>query len=264
MTQEQPFWAAARLTLALTQREIDQRYRGTFGGLGWYVFNNLAMLAIYTVVFGLVFKVRWPDAGNSPTDFALRLFVGLIVFNVVLEVVSRAPSLIVANPNYVKKVVFPLSALPVVTMGAALFNAFVAYLVLVGAMLAAGHWPTIHTLFAPLVIIALLPGLLGVAWALSALGVYVRDVGQIVPLITTGLLFMSPVFFPQNLLPEWVRPIVAANPLSAPINAARALALDGQIPDLWPLAAQFGIGLFVAVLGYLWFRASRPGFADVL
>lgn len=254
----------AALTLSLIQREVDSRYRGTFGGLAWYVFNNLAMLALYTVIFGLALKVRWPNTGDNPGDFALRLFTGLIVFNVMLEVLTRAPSLVVSNPNYVKKLVFPLEVLPIVALGAALFNAGIAFLVLLAGMVALGHPITPLVLAAPLVIAAMTPWLLGAAWALAALGVYVRDIGQVIPLLTTALLFISPVFFPPSALPAALHPIVALNPITAPVEAARALVLDATWPDAAPLLVHFVLGLGLAGLGYFWFRLTKRGFADVL
>jgi len=259
-----PLWAHIPIARELIKREVQARYRGTFGGVIWYILNNLAILAIYTVVFSLVLKVRWPGGEAGVGGFALRLFAGLIVFNLAAETINRAPQLIIQNPNYVKKIVFPLEILPVVLIGASLTNALVAFAVLIGAILALGgamHW-TIA--LAPLVVVALLPWLLGVSWFLASFGVYVRDIGQLVPLVTTAMMFLSPIFYPPSALPERLRRIVIFNPLSAPINAARDLVIDGVMPNPAPLLVLFALGALVAWLGLKWFRLTQRGFADVL
>jgi lipopolysaccharide transport system permease protein len=259
-----PIWRNHSIIRSLIRREIESRFRGTFGGVLWYVFNNLAILALYTLVFGIVFDVRWPGSVPTTGDFALRLFVGLILFNLVAEALNRAPTLILSNPNFVKKIVFPLEVMPLVSVGAALYNTGIAFLVLVAAILVLGHPLNWTILLAPLALVAVLPWLLGVCWMLASLGVYVRDIGQVMPLITTALLFLSPVFFPISALPPPVQSIVMFNPLTAPINAARDLILNGIVPDPVPLLVSLAIGLVLAWLGLKWFKLTKRGFADVL
>jgi lipopolysaccharide transport system permease protein len=257
-------WSHRGIIRGLVRREVDARFRGTVGGVAWYVLNNLALLALYTLVFGVVFDLRWPGARTGTGDFALRLFVGLIVFNMVSENLGRAPTLVVANANYVKKIVFPLEVLPVVSLGATLYNAGIAFVVLIAAMLLLGspfHWTI---LLAPLVLLAVLPWLLGLCWILASLGVFVRDIGQVVPLATTALLFLSPVFFPLQSLSPLLQAVVMLNPISAPIEAARDLILLGRLPPLLPLAALTAGGLLLAALGLKWFRLTKRSFADVL
>jgi lipopolysaccharide transport system permease protein len=263
-TAPRSLWGHRDIIRSLMRREIDARFRGTFGGVAWYVLNNLALLALYTLVFGIVFDVRWPGARGGTGDFALRLFVGLILFNLVSENLVRAPTLIVGNANYVKKIVFPLEVLPIVAVGATLFNAAIAFAVLLTVMLLLGHpfHPTI--LLAPLVLVAVLPWLLGASWILASLGVFVRDIGQVLPLVSTALLFLSPVFFPRDALPPLLQVAMLLNPLSAPIEAARDLVLAGRLPPLLPLVALTAGGLVLAAIGLKWFRLSKRGFADVL
>jgi|LNFM01.1.fsa_nt_gb lipopolysaccharide transport system permease protein len=257
------------LIRSLIRREIELKYQGSALGLGWYVLSNLATLAIYTVAFGAILNVRWPGRSLAAGEgglggFAVMIFSGLIAFNLVAECLNRAPTLLVANPNYVKKVVFPLEILPIVTLGAALFNAAIAFLVLLAMCFLTGIWPAMTAIAAPLTILPLIPILLGISWFLASLGVYLRDISQIVPLLTTVLLFLGPVFFPLSSIPDSVRPFALMNPVTLPIEEMRKALFLGIWPDAILLSFQFAIGLVIAWLGYMWFQQTRRGFADVL
>ena len=192
------------------------------------------------------------------------LFAGLIVHGIFAEVANRAPNLMLGNVNFVKRVVFPLEILPVVAAGAALFHAAVSLAVLLGAVfVATGSIPWTALLF-PLVLVPLLMLTLGVAWVLASLGVFMRDVGQVVGLLTTVLLFLSPVFFPITAVPESFRPWMQVNPLTFAIEQSRALLIFGELPawqDWLVYTAATGV---VAWAGYAWFQKTRKGFADVL
>ncbi|MBC5785488.1 ABC transporter permease [Ramlibacter sp. USB13] len=251
----------------MVKREVVGRYRGSVMGLLWSLLTPLLMLVVYTFVFSVVLKARWsggPAAGDGHGQFAILLFSGLIVHGLFAEVVNRAPTLVIGNANYVKRVVFPLEVLPVITAGAALFHAAVSFLVLLGGVLVATGSIPWTAIFFPLVVAPLLLLTLGVAWFLASLGVYMRDVGQVVGLLTTVLLFLSPVFFPISAVPEAFRPWMHVNPLTFVIEQARAVMVFGQRPDLqgWAL---YSVGACVfAWIGYAWFQKTRKGFADVL
>lgn len=257
------------LILSLIRREITGRYRGSVLGLLWSLLNPLFMLAVYTFVFGVVMKSRWtmPDqqsATHSTGEFAVVLFCGLIVFQFFAEVVSLAPGLIVANANYVKKIVFPIQILPVVSAGAALFHAVVSLLVLlVFAYVVFGHVPP-TVLLAPLVFAPLIVMVLGIAWLLASIGVYFRDMSQIVAPLVTATMFLSPVFFQRTSLPAWLQPWLSLNPLAIPVESFRDVVIFGALPDLVSLGYYSGTAVVVAVLGFQFFQKTRRGFADVL
>jgi lipopolysaccharide transport system permease protein len=188
----------------------------------------------------------------------------LIVHGIFAEVTNRAPSLMLGNVNFVKRVVFPLEILPVVAAGAALFHAAVSLAVLLGAVfVATGSVPWTALLF-PLVLVPLLMLTLGVAWVLASLGVFMRDVGQVVGLLTTVLLFLSPVFFPITAVPESFRPWMQINPLTFAIEQSRALLIFGELPSLQDWLVYTAATGVVAWVGYVWFQKTRKGFADVL
>lgn len=234
-------------------------------GIAWSFFNPLIMLAVYTFVFSVVFKSRWGAGVEADKgSFAILLFTGMIIHGMFSECVNRAPSLVVSNVNYVKKVQFPLEALPWISLGAALFHSAISLIVLLvvqfvltGSLLWTG-------IFIPVVITPLVLFTMGIAWFLAALGVYVRDVAQTVGIITSVLLFLSPVFYPISVLPEKYRLLMLLNPLTYIIEESRQILVYGAIPDWSKWMISTAIGLAVSMLGFWWFQKTRKGFADVL
>ena len=258
-------WIYRQLIWQLVKREVLSRYRGSVIGIAWSLLNPLLMLVVYTFVFSQVLKTRWPgNKEESIIEFAVMLFTGLIVYNLFAECINRAPALILSNANYVKKVVFPLEVLPWVVMGSAAFNALTTTSVLlVGVLLFKGAIP-VTALLMPLVVAPLVLTTIGCTLFLSAVGVFYRDLGQGIGLLTTILLFMSPVFYPASALPQAYQPWVALNPLAYVIEDARKVLVKGQGIEWEWWAVQLVSGYAIAAFGYWWFQKTRKGFADVL
>lgn len=258
------FWRNRELAYSLAKREVLGKYRGSMMGVFWSFLTPLMMLAVYTFVFSVVFKAKWSVQSDSKTEFALVLFAGLIVFNLFSECVNRAPSLILSNANYVKKVVFPLEVLPWVSMGAALFHMAVSL----------GVWLMFHIFFFgiphasvilfPVVILPLVLFTVGVSWVLASLGVYLRDVSQLTSILTTVLLFLSPIFYPISSLPATYKSLLMLNPLTPMIEQTRNVLFFGNGIDIFPIVASFLFASFVCWLGFYWFQKTRKGFADVI
>lgn len=247
-------------------REISARFRGSLLGAVWFIAHPVLMLAIYTFVFSVVFNARWQSAETSDVqgDFALALFAGLIVFNLFAECLNKAPGLILSNISYVKKVVFPLEVLPWVTLFSALVQTFASLCVWVLFYLFLFGVPKAGVVMFPIVMLPLCLTALGQMWLLSGLSVYLRDVSQVVGVLTTALLFMSPIFYPVSALPDFMRAIMQFNPLTVPVEQARAVLMwDGELDWL-----QWGTSLAVAFVGawvcFAFFQKVRRGFADVL
>lgn len=255
-----------QLILQMTKREVVGRYKGSAMGLAWSFFNPVFMLTVYTFVFSEIFKARWSGVGGdeSKTQFAMVLFVGMIVLSLFSEVLNRAPGLILSNVNYVKKVIFPIEILPVVAMGAALFHGFISLSVLLVAFVIFNgflHWTVV---FIPIVLLPLIILSLGLAWILASLGVFLRDVGQTIGIVTTVLMFLSPVFYPITAVPEDFRPYIMANPLTFIIEQAREVLIWGHMPDWQGLGIYIVAAILFAWMGFAWFQKTRKGFADVL
>lgn len=257
-------WRNRTLIAMLTKRDALGRYRGSALGIAWSFFNPLLMLTVYTFVFSGVFKARWSGGVGSTTEYTLVLFAGLLVFTLFAECLNRAPSLILGNVNYVKKVAFPLEILPWVAFGAALFHMIITlcvwllfYVVLFGA-------PHATVVLVPVVLAPLALTVVGLMWFLAALGVFLRDVGQIVGIGTAALMFLSPIFYPLTALPENIRPFLYFNPLTLAVEQVRDVLMWGRLPD-WSAFGLFMIcGLIIACVGFAFFQKTRKGFADVL
>lgn len=265
-TLAQSLWRHRQLIVQMTRRDVIGRYKGSIMGLAWSFFNPVFMLVVYTFVFSAIFKSRWGGVGgdDSKTQFAVVLFVGMIVHGLFAEVLNRAPSLILSNVNYVKKVVFPLEILPVITLCATLFHSLINLGVLLAAFALFNgylHWTAI---LIPLVLLPLVILTTGLAWMLASLGVFLRDVGQTIGLITTVLMFLSPVFYPVTAVPERFRPFIMANPLTFIIEQAREVLIWGHLPNWLGLSGYTAVAIVIAWGGYAMFQKTRKGFADVL
>jgi lipopolysaccharide transport system permease protein len=258
-------WRNRQLIAQMTKREVVGRYRGSVLGIAWSFFNPLLMLTIYTFVFSVVFKSRWGvNTDETKTQFAIVLFVGMIVHGLFAEVINRAPALITSNVNFVKKVVFPLDILPSIAIGAALFHSLVSLGVLMVAFVLFNGYLNWTAIFIPLVLLPLIILTLGFAWMLASLGVFLRDLGQTTGIITMIMLFFSPIFYPVTALPVKLRPWIMVNPLSFIIEQAREVLIWGHLPDWVGLGIYSLVALGVAWAGYAWFQKTRKGFADVL
>jgi len=252
------------LILQMTHREIVGRYKGSVFGLLWSFLNPMIMLAVYTFVFSVVFKAKWGVAQNNKFEFAVILFCGLIVYNLFAECLLRAPTTVINNVMYVKKVVFPLEIFSWINILSALFHGLASFVILIIAYVviyADIHWTII---FFPVVLLPFLFLIAGFSWALASLGVFIRDIGQAIGIIMSLMMFMSPIFYPITALPEKVQLILRLNPLTFIIEQSRKVVLWGEFPDWGHLSIYFAASLFIAWGGFFWFQKTRKGFADVL
>ena len=252
------------LIFVLIRREVAGCYKGSMLGILWSFFTPVFMLVVYTFVFSVVFKARWSGGGESKSEFALVLFAGLLVFNLFSECMNRAPGLVLANTNYVKKIIFPLETLPLVSLGAALFHMAISvlawlifYVVLFGP-------PPITALLLPLVLFPMVLLTLGLSWFLASISVYLRDIGQFIGIIVTAMLFLSPIFYPRSTLPHSYQAALQANPLTLPVEMVRDVLFWGRPPQWDQLATYSAIAVLVACAGFAWFQRTRKGFADVI
>jgi lipopolysaccharide transport system permease protein len=257
-------WRQRELIYRLTRREIEARYRGSILGVVWLFLMPLLMLGVYTFVFKGIFKTRW-EGTDSP--FFLILFSGLILLNIFSECLGRAPGLVLGNVAYIKRVVFPLDILAFVILAAALFDAvvslavlFVIYVLLLGLPPASALWLPVVTM--PLILLTL-----GLVWFVAALGVYLRDLRQVVAVVLTALPFMCPLFFPFTVFSHfsaWVARAIKLNPLTIPLIELRQILFFNQTPDWIEWTGYALVAWLVAYLGLAWFRYAQRGFADVV
>lgn len=252
------------LLFQLTKREIATRYKGSHLGLIWFIAQPLLMLVVYTFVFSVVFKARWGATEASNLEYSLILFSGITTYNLFSDIISRAPNLITSNTNYVKKVVFPLELLPVVTLLSSLFFSAISYIILlvfIFIMNGSLNWTTVML---PIIILPLCFLSLGLSWIISSLGVFFRDISHLVGVLLTALMFLSPVFYPVTSVPENMRFIYSFNPLSYVIEEVRNILLVGTFPDIGQIMLGLLISIIILIIGYRWFVKTKRGFSDVL
>jgi lipopolysaccharide transport system permease protein len=262
-----PYRALVRhfsLIVQMARRDVASRYRGSFMGLFWSFFNPLLMLAIYTFVFGVIFKSRWSEHVTSHVAFAIILFAGLKVSTLYSECAVRATTLIVDNTNFVKKVVFPLETLSWSVLGAALFHLMISTVaLLVIELIAVGHIPWTVALF-PFVIAAFMPFVAGTIWLLASFGVFLRDLKQAIAIITTALMFLAPILYPMSMIPGQYRILLYLNPLTVIAMASQNVLFLG-IPPRWDHLGLYAIlSCLFAWVAFVWFERTRKGFADVI
>ena len=248
----------------MAKRDVASRYRGSFMGLFWSFFNPLLMLAIYTFVFGVIFKARWNMHVTSHIAFAIILFAGLNVSMMFTECANRASTLIVDNTNFVKKVVFPLETLSWSVLGAALFHLLIATVALLAIELIATHHLPWTVLLFPIVIAVFLPFMAGTIWLLASLGVFFRDLKQAIAIVTTAMMFLAPIMYPMSMIPDQYRILLYLNPLTVIAMASQNVLFLGELPRWDHLALYFVVSCLFAWLAFAWFEKTRKGFADVV
>lgn len=249
------------LGFALTRRDIEQRYRGTALGFVWPFAYAALLLGVFSLVFSVILRVRWEGAlGNS----ALMIFAGLVPFLFIAEVLTRSSVCVIAVPNFVKKVRFPLALLPLSLVGSALVIAAINALILCVAVLATSGSLPWRALLIPVVFVPMILFAIGLSMFFGALGVFFRDLAQVMPLIAQVLMYLAPVAYPRTIVPERFGRYIDMNPLTWFVETIRALLFGGMLPPFSQWALQTLMWLGFAALGYAFFHRTRRMFADLL
>jgi len=252
------------LIVQMARRDVDKRYRGSFAGLFWTFFNPLLMLVIYTFVFGVIFKARWNAQVTGHFQFAIVLFAGLNINTLFTECANRATTLIEENTNYVKRVVFPLETLSWSVIGAALFHLLVSTLALLVLSLIVNHAIPWTVVLFPIVVACFMPFVAGTVWLLASLGVFFRDLRQLMAIITSALMFLAPILYPMTQIPAQYRYLLYLNPLTVIAEASQNVLLWGKPPVWTHLGSYLLVSLLFAWLAFAWFEQTKKGFADVI
>ncbi|WP_395517395.1 ABC transporter permease [Pseudorhizobium flavum] len=251
------------LLYQLIRRDISSRYQGTLIGIGWSLMLPLLTLGVYALVFGFILQPRWPNV-SDPAMFTVLLFSGLLVFNFFSECISRSASVIVSNPSYVKKVVFPVELLVIVPAGTGVFHMLLgisAWVILVMMLGGSVYWTL---LLFPFVLLPLAVMCVGISYFTSAVGVYVRDIGQVIAVAVQLLMYLGPVIYPREVLPQSLQTLMVLNPITIPVEQFRKVMNYGEAPDIGALTAYFVAACVIAWAGRRFFDKTRHGFADVI
>ncbi len=262
-----PYRALVRhfaLIVQISRRDVAKRYRGSFAGLFWSFFNPLLMLFIYTFVFGVIFKARWNAQVIGHFQYAIVLFAGLNISTMFSECANKATTLIEENTSYVKRVVFPLETLSWSTLGAALFHLLISTVALLVLLLVVNHGIPWTVVFFPIVVLCYMPFIAGTVWLLGSLGVFFRDIKQLVSIIASAMMFLAPILYPMSMIPGRFRILLYANPLTVPAMASQKVLYMGQPPRWDHLGLYLLVSSMFAWAAFAWFQQTRKGFADVI
>ncbi len=256
-------WQNKRLIQSMVRRDILARYRGSVGGSLWAILNPLLLMALYFFVFGFVFKAKF-EGDTSRSGYALYFLAGMLPWMAFAEAVGRAPSIVIEHRNFVKKLVFPLETLPMNLAISGAVTEIIGLVVFLVLLLITRHAIPWTVIWLPVLLIPQLLLTVGLAWFLAALGVFVRDLGQIIGFILTLWLYLTPIFYPESGVPAMAAKVLSVNPMWALVRAYRAIFLEGHAPDPWSLIALWIAAIVIAVGGYAWFHRLRRSFADLM
>jgi len=252
-----------RLIRSMARRDILARYRGSFGDVFWTILNPLLLMATYFFVFGVVLRTRF-GADRSSTGFALYFLAGMLPWLAFAEPLGRAPHVILEHRNFVKKLIFPLDTLPVNQVVAGLISELFAALVFIAALVVIRRTIPVSVLWLPVLLVPQLLFTLGACWFLSSLGVFVRDLGQIMGFLLTLWFFLTPICYPETSLPANALTILGKNPLFVLVRGYRAIFLEDHPPEALPLLKLWAVALAIFLLGHAWFTKLRKNFADII
>lgn len=254
-----------RLVGRLVGRELESRFKGSLLGAAWFVLLPLILLLVYTFVFGVVFKTRWPQQiEGSGAVVSLYLFSGMLIFAIFSESVSRSPTLITENAAYVKKVVFPLEILPWIVLLSSILTFAISMIVFFALYFFLAGPPPVTALLLPIILFPYALITIGISWFLASISVFIRDMRHAIGLIVTIIMFSGPVFYPISAISEQYRWMMYLNPISLPLEMSKEVLFVGIVPALWPWLAYSAISIIVASLGYSWFMKTKKAFADVI
>ncbi len=244
-------------------RDIRARYIGSFLGVFWSIIHPLTQLLIYYFIFSVILKIRLgPEYGG--TDFAIWLVAGLLLWIFFAEVVSGSPGAVLGQSSLITKMVFPSEILPFAHLMAAMFNHLIGIVIFIGFLVISGHSLSLNILLIFPVLFATGLFALGIAWALSALNVFLRDIGQIIGVFVNIWFFLTPIMYPLHLIPESLQKLYNLNPMLHAVEAYRVALLGKANLDLEGLTYLLIVGLVTFAVGGLIFKKLKPAFADVL
>ena len=251
------------LILELTKKEFYERYKGTFGGIIWSFIQPLFLLTIYTIAFGIILKAKWSFATNT-SDYALMIFAGLLIFNGFAEVMNKSAIIIKANPNFVKKILFPIEILSIVIVLCAFINIFISIIIWIFVFYFFYGYIHITVLYIPFIMIIFVPLLIGLSWIISSVGLIIKDMPHIIGILNHSLLFLTPIFYSLDVAPSIIHNVLIFNPLTFIIETLRSVLYYGILPQHKSLLIYFFISIVFSTFSFYIFKKIRPRFSDLL
>lgn len=253
-----------QLTWEMTRREIADRYTGQAFGALWAIGHPLFLIAIYLFVFVVVFRIKIGGTVEMPLDYSTYLLSGLIPWLAFNEAMNKSTTAIVSHANLVKQIVFPIEILPVKGVLAAFLGQIVMTSILLAYVLATHRGLFWTHLLLPVLFVAQIAAMIGVCYILSAIGVYFRDLKEIVQLFGIVGVFILPVFYLPEQVPGLFRPILYVNPFSYMAWCYQDALYFGRFehPWAWGVFGAFAIATFT--VGFRLFKRLSRMFGNVL
>ncbi|MFP1786002.1 ABC transporter permease [Lonsdalea quercina] len=252
------------LLFHLTRRDIIGKFKGSYAGFIWTFLNPLLLLVVYTFVFSVIMKAKWGLQNEGNLDFAIVLFAGLIIFNVYAEATNRAANIIQDNKNYVKKVVFPLNILPVIIVSSSFFNGVISYIILIITLAIFKDTLNYNCIIVPVLFVPIYIMTLGMTYFISAISVFVKDVGQVIAIFNMAFMFLSPIFFPMERMPQQLQYVASFNPIAYVVTQVRDSLIFGRGFNWDGYALAMICSSVIFILGFWVFTSLKKDFADVL
>jgi lipopolysaccharide transport system permease protein len=256
-------WQNRNLIVSMVGRDLEGRYKGSFGDRLWTVAQPLLLMLAYWFVFGVVLKTRFADNPN-PSVYMLFFLCGMLPWLAISEAIGRAPNVILEHRNFVKKLVFPVEILPANLVFSGLVSSALALIVYLFFLMATRERIPPEALWLPVVLAPQILFTLGVCWAWAALGLFARDLAQVNGFLLTLVFFLTPICYPTEKLPAEALGILQKSPVFKLVAEYRLLFISETRPD-WAVMGQLTVmSLGIFYLGYGVFRKLRPSFPDVL
>lgn len=262
-TGVQELWLQRHLLALMVKRDCIGRYKGSLLGLLWPLINPFGHLLLYTFLFSVVLKVKFGTSGST-SNFALYLMAGLLPWGAFAEALARSSTVILEHPNLVKRVVFPLQILPLVTVLSALVTEAIAFIILLAGVLIYNHGLPMSLVFLPMIIISQILLTAGISWFVASLSVYIRDIRHLMALGLSAWMYGTPIVYPATALPEQIQFILWLNPMAGIVMDYRRVVLEGLAPDWQHYGVYTAMAIIVCIIGFNFFEATKKSFADVM
>ncbi len=251
------------LIRSMVRRDLTSRYKGSVMGLAWAIITPAVTIAIFTLIFSGIFGARFGTEGGH-LGFAVYLFCGMLPWIAFSDGVQRAATAMTENINLIKRVVFPVEALPVNVALSAIVQQLIGTIVLLAAALFLQSKLQTTVVLMPILLIPQLLATIGLGWLMASLGVFIRDMPQFNQLFFSTWMYLTPILYPESLVPPNYRWLVNLNPMAPLIRSYRRVLLEGRMPDWKGLAVTTLFALSCFAVGYWWFERTKKAFADVL
>ncbi len=247
-----------QMIYSLVRKELRGRYKGSALGFMWTFINPLLQLLVYTFVFSIVMP-------NNIDKFYLYLFIGLIPWLFFSGSLTGGAACILNQKDMVKKIYFPREVMPIAYVTSNFVNMLLCFIVIFAVIIVSGVGINFKAvLYLPIIWIVEYVMCLGGAMLTSALTVYFRDLEYILGIVTMAWMYMTPVVYSLEMVPERLRPLMNLNPMTPVITAYRDVLYSRQVPHISTLASAFVLGIIVLAIGTVSFQKLQRGFAEEL